>query len=182
VEQVVKHFKSNEKRVMFGGYIPTNVIGYADKINYNLVLWRTEAQKVRMLFDSKLKIEDGKYHVPGLVWVFGKELKLYAYKEWNGEKTQLFFAPFHNISEGSVCLGTAMDYLDTDVMEYTFRDVTQKVEAAFWQSKFTHSSNDGQINGTFVGLYSKSKFEFPYDVLISADKTIKELSHEVFGS
>jgi PRTRC genetic system protein B len=157
-------------------------MGYADKLTYSVMMWRTEKQHVEMYFDKKLKVADGKYHVPGLVWIYGVTLELYAYKEWNGEKTELYYAPFHNLTKGSVCLGTARDYIDKDKNNYTFKDIMRKVETAFFKSRFTHSSNDGQITGSYMGMYEKSKKAFPEDVLVSAKINIKTLANEVFNS
>lgn len=167
---------------MFGGYIPTNVIGYADKLTYNMIMWRTEVQKVNMIFKKDTGIADGKYFVPGLVWVFGQSLDLYAYKEWQGEQTELYRAPFLNINEDDVCLGTAADYIDIKKSEYSFKDVTSLVEKVFWESRFTHVSNTNQIEGSFLGMYEKSLTEFPYEVLVSSKKTVKKLCNEIFSS
>jgi PRTRC genetic system protein B len=182
IKHIFRHFKSNENKITFGGYIPTNVLGYADKLTFSLMMWRTERQKVEMFFDKKLKVADGKYHVPGLVWIYGSSLELYAYKEWDGEKTELYYAPFHNITKGSVCLGTARDYIDKDKNDYTFKDIMKKVEAAFFRSRFTHSNDNSQINGSYAGMYEKSAKAFPEEVLVSAKINIKTLANEVFNS
>lgn len=167
---------------MFGGYIPTNIIGFADKLSHNLIMWRTETQKVSLTFKPDTGLKDGKYFVPGLVWIFGQQLDLFAYKEWKGEQTELYYAPFLNVNKRDVCLGTASSYIDIKQTEYSFKDVTSVVEKVFWNSRFTHVSNTEQIEGTFLSMYEQSLLTFPNDVLVSAKLTVKKLCNEIFST
>lgn len=147
-------------------------------------MWRTTEQKVDLIFSKEAKIPDGKYRVPGLIWVFGESLDLYAYQEWENEKTKLYLPPFYNCTGPDVCLGTAADYLGRDTNRVTFAQVTRDVEAAFWNSRFTHAGGGKNINGNFGALYEKTlnASSYPYEYLIPANKkTLKDISDEIFS-
>lgn len=123
--------------------------------------------------------------VPGLVWVFGDTLDLYAYTEWKAEKTALYHAPFYNISKENVCLGTASNYIDDRRQHlYSFRDIMDIVETAFWRSKFTHAGSTDNIKGAFPALFEKTKDakDYPYEYLVPAKITVNDIANEIFRS
>lgn len=169
---MVSHFKT-EHKVQFGGYVPPNVVAFADKFRYNKMAWRTPEMVMDIHFANKAGMPDGKYVVPGLVWSFGDSLDLWAYKDWKGNDTELYRAPFFNVNNENVCLGTASDYIKQN-KSYTFAGLMETVETAFFRSKFTHVGSDKQINGAFAALLEKTTVtkketpKFPYEYLVES--------------
>lgn len=184
VQELVRNLKLDKNKYTFGGYIPPNVIGYAERLEYNHVIWFTAPSKQRLLFKKDTRIPTGEYIVPGVVWSFGNTLELYAYKEWKGINTELYWPPFYNCSGCSVCLGTAKDYLRAQGAHYSFLELMESVENTFWNSTFTHAGSTDNIKGNFSAMYEKciKVSEFPYSYLLPAGLTLKELTNEIFNS
>ena len=62
-----------------------------------------------MFFKEALKIENAEYHLPGIVYAAEEShLNVYAYKDRElTDNTELYAAPFFNVTGASVCLGSA---------------------------------------------------------------------------
>ncbi len=62
-----------------------------------------------MFFKESLQVENAKYNLPGVIYVAGgSSLSIYAYKDKKlTEKTELYAAPFFNVTGANVCLGSA---------------------------------------------------------------------------
>ena len=106
------------------------------------------------------------YHIPGLVWSLREsKLYIYAYKEFNGRDTGLFYGPFHNTSNASVCIGSAK----LELHGSTYADIMSAWEKSFWMSKFVHiSGNPTHTNLTKIYKNLGDK-EFPLDELKEAN-------------
>lgn len=183
IRKVMANFKIEASKISFGGYIPLNVIGYAEMLHCNTIAWRTSPQVQHLIFQKDLKIPDGKYAIPGLVWIFGTSLEMYAYQTWDGEKTLLYWAPFYNVDKENVCLGTASKYVG-NYKALTFKDTMDRVQTAFFDSRFTHAGNEDNVKNSFIGLFEKTlnQKEFPYDYLVPAEITVKQVCDELFKS
>lgn len=185
IREVFTHFKADIKKIDFGGYVPPGVVAFADNIQRNTVAWRTPEQDVNLMFSKGMHIPDGKYRVPGLLWIFSDSLDIYAYKEWDEQETALYLPPFHNCTQENVCLGSASSYLRKKKARYTFEEVIKDVETTFWKSEFTHAGGgSGNIDGNFVALFEKTNREhnmpdYPYEYLKSANKTVKQVIDEI---
>lgn len=154
-------------------------------MTYNVVLWKTPPKQVQLLFTDKAGPKSGLYPIPGLVWVFGSDLSIYAYDKWEGQDTVLYHAPFLNVSRAGVCLGSAGDYLEGK-NRYTFTDVMEQVEHAFFFSKFSHAGagSEDSLKVPFESLYERTlgKEKFPYEVLVPVNFTVKKLCNEIFNT
>lgn len=173
----------SETKIKFGGYIPPNVLGYKEGVQFNQFAWYTPPSMQYLLFTKDANIKSGNYYVPGLVWILSNTVNVWAYKEWKELNTELYRAPFLNINDENVCMGTAIDFLkDTLKKSNTFLDVIKGVEDSFWNSRFDHVGKATQIHGSFIDMYEKSKTAFPYDFLKNANKSLKKLIDEHFNS
>lgn len=184
IRKVFNNFKIATSKVSFGGYIPPRVIGYAEKMDCNVIAWRSADQKRYLMYEKKTDIASANYAVPPLIWIFGNSLDLYAYKVWNGEKTELFYAPFYNVTKERVCLGTAASYIG-DKKFFTFNDVIRTVEDAFFNSTFTHAGSEFNIAKSTLGYLAKTKdqeYFTAYDYLQPAGVTIADVCNSIFKS
>lgn len=180
---MVKHFKQGKGKVSFGGYIPPNVVAYAEHIRYNHVVWHTPPGTQELLFKEKLGIATAEYPVPGLIWSFGHNLNLFAYIEWKGQETQLYMPPFFNCSGSLVCLGTASEFIGRR-QKLTFIQLMNTVETAFWDSEFTHVGDEDNIKGNWAAMYEEAKTTktFPNDRLKPIKAKLKNIADEIFNS
>lgn len=175
--------KHSEKRTNFGGYIPPYVLGYKEGVKHNKFLWRSEPGIKDIFFTKQSNIKSHKYHVPGLVWFLENELSIYAYKEWKELKTELFYAPFLNVSKEVVCLGTANEYVSASLRNaHCFTDTIKALEIGFWNSYFSHTGTfNKQISGSFIDYYSRAKTAIPYELLTPANILLENLIQTEFN-
>ena len=95
-----------------------------------------------MFFKEALKIENAEYHLPGIIYEAGEShLNVYACKDREPtEKTELYAAPFFNVTQASVCLGSARiekpkDLTYAKLLEYWERKLADGVlpSGSAWQ-------------------------------------------------
>ena len=91
------------------GRIPSNLLWCDPRKGSEKYIWYNPPQKRMMFFKEALKIENAEYHLPGIIYEAGESrLNVYAYKDTElTDKTELFAAPFFNVTGTSVCLGSA---------------------------------------------------------------------------
>lgn len=157
-----------------------------DKVLYiypsqnGFAVWYTPEQEVSLLFKDTLGIPSGKAYVPPLIWKAGKEeLEIYAFKSKSkpSAKTPLFCAPFFNLhANHKVCMGS----VDTDMENiHSLEDFIGRWEQCYWNSYFSHMiAGTSPVKGNIVQLWQalvNTHEKFPLDVLITANKTIKDL-------
>lgn len=149
----------------YHGEIPSNLFYYHQIAKKLMMVWHTPPQQVPMFFDSNLKLKNKKYHVPGLVWSLRENnLYIYAYKEFKGRDTELFYGPFHNTLNASVCIGSAKLELHGN----TYADIMSAWEQSFWMSKFVHISGS-PTHSNLTKIYKNlGNNEFPLDELKEA--------------
>jgi len=161
------------------GLLPDNVI-YINPSQNGFAVWYTPEQEVSLLFKDTLGIPSGEAYVPALLWKARKEeLEVYALKNKAkpSAKTPLFCAPFFNLhANHKVCMGT----VDTGMENIlSLEDFISKWEQCFWNSYFSHMiAGVSPVKGNIVQLWQtlvNSHEKFPLDVLITANKTIKDL-------
>lgn len=166
-------------RQRFSNVIAPNVL-YFDTSQLNIrLIWYISPSIKPMRFDKSLKIDNGSYAVPGIIFDYCQgETKVYAYKEIskNREKTKLYHLPLFNISnDGSLCWGNVMD----KEIEYNcFEDLMKKVEGLFFESKFTHSGATDVVCKIPLITYwqmAKNKQEFDNSVLKANGKKIEDI-------
>jgi len=161
------------------GLMPTKVL-YLKPENAPFVVWKTPAQRVKLLFTSSLGLENGDYPVPALVWKAGKNsMSVFAVQDDTDFNltTPLYHAPFFNTYEnGSVCMGNVSLKMPKDCPLEDFMSIW---EQAFFNSYFSHMmQNHNPVNGNMVQTYKtlcNSKKAFPAKVLRKSPYQLKHL-------
>ncbi len=159
------------------GAIPRNMLYANVRKGCERYVWYNPPQRRMMYFKEVLKIENTEYNVPGVVYeVRNNVLNIYAYKgeEPPTAETELFRAPFFNVTEASVCLGSAKAELSKDV---TFAELTACWEKRFWLSEFSHLGGGGNPTRSNLVLVPKAARKAPFDPeeLISMKMQLKKL-------
>jgi PRTRC genetic system protein B len=163
--------KSNQN-LSFKGLIPNNIIFF----NKKDVIWTTEPTRKYLYFKKNLKIKNGYYSLPKLLFSFkNKVLNVFALKnnEKVNENSKLYNAPFFNTyADGSVCMGNVQ--ISIDNFNY-IEDAIEFLEAGFFKSVFTHTNHNKIIKGNITEYYL-NKISFTNDILLeSSSKQIKNL-------
>lgn len=171
--------------IKIDGILPENLLYFTQSFTNLTLVWWLPPSIQELHFKEKIKLPTGNVKLPGLIFsVKGDSLDLYAVKgtEKPGLKTQLFKAPFHNIStDGSVCMGTVKDRKQRDSIQAELA----RWEKRFFKSYFTHY-NDEKVLATGFNLQvifkqlMKSGDQFPEEALapspiLSLEKLIKVL-------
>ena len=119
------------------GRIPPNMLLCDPRKGHEKYIWYNPPQKRKMYFQSCLHITDGTFNVPGIIYVVEQEsMDVHAFKGTvPQEQTELYLAPFFNVTGADVCLGNSSleKPLDTD-----FSGFQEYWEKRFWLSEFSH--------------------------------------------
>jgi PRTRC genetic system protein B len=160
------------------GVIPPKLI-YVNTQNNGYAVWHTPPQEVSLFFTDSLGIPSGKAKIPALLWKATKEsVQVFTIK---GKvkptaKTQLFYAPFFNLSQdGRVCMGTVNINIDRQTC---LEDFMAQWESYFFNSYFTHTlGNYRHCKTGIVELWTAQATgrDFPQDELIKTGRTLKDL-------
>lgn len=160
------------------GVVPPNLL-YADsRRGSGRYVWYDLPQRRMMYFNESLQIENARYNLPGVIYeVRSNCLNIYAYKgsEAPTARTELFRAPFFNVSGASVCLGTAMQTkMPNDV---DFAQFMACWERRFWLSEFIHLGDGGNPTRSNLVLVTKAARNTPFneEELISMKKNLQTL-------
>ena len=159
------------------GAIPPNML-YADvRKGCERYVWYNLPQRRMMYFNAGLQIKNAEYDMPGVVYeVRNDGLNIYAYKgtEPPTSETELFRAPFFNVTGASVCLGSAKVEMPKEI---TFADLTACWEKRFWLSEFSHLGGGGNPTHSNLVLVTKAARNAPFDPeeLISMKLQLKKL-------
>ena len=91
------------------GRIPSNLLWFDPRKGSEKYIWYNPPQKRMMFFHDILKIESAEYNLPGVIYEAGENrLNVYAYTDVElTDNSDLFAAPFFNVTGASVCLGSA---------------------------------------------------------------------------
>lgn len=165
----------------FRDLIPSNVLRYSTDERY--IAWHTPAQEKKLLFKiDKVGIKDGNYWVPDMLWILNNSglTVLALAKKPDSLDEKVYNPPFFNVAvTGSVCMGDAK--FKTKSAYYD--DVMAKVEHAFWNSYFTHSSYNELLSVNYTefmkeicnGNFNKN-FQKRYGkLLVEQKRTIKDI-------
>lgn len=158
------------------GLLPSNLL-YADsRKGHEKYIWHNPPQRRMMYFKQTLNVENAEYNLPGVVYVVtGERMEIYAYKgDKPEERTELFAAPFFNVSGASVCLGSAK--LDKPTNP-TYADLLNYWEKRFWLTEFSHLGSGGNPTKSNLVLVTKAAHDAPFnlDELKPLNKTIKNI-------
>ncbi len=108
-----------------------------------------------------LKIENAEYHLPGIIYEAGENrLNIYAYKDKElTDKTELYAAPFFNVTGASVCLGSAKIEKPKDL---TYMNLLEYWEKKFWLTEFSHLGGGGNPTKSNLVLVTKAAKDKPF--------------------
>lgn len=163
---------SAEQSITPQGAIPSNLLFYDNRKGHERYVWYNPPRKRQMFFVDNLKIEDGEYFVPGIIYeVKDNDLNLYSFKGKKPKKN-LFIAPFFNITNASVCLGTSkLDYPENP----SFIDFIKYWEDKFWLTEFSHLNSNPVKGNLVLATKAAKKKSFNEDILLPMNITLQEL-------
>lgn len=159
------------------GVVPQNLL-YADtRKGSERYVWYDPPQRRRMYFRKSLAIENGEYNLPGVIYVVQDDkLEIYAYKgaERPAAQTELFLAPFFNVTGASVCLDTAALQKPTDL---SYVQLLEYWEKKFWLTEFSHQGGNGNPTRSNLVSVTKAAHYTAFDLgeLKPRNKTLKQL-------
>lgn len=157
------------------GRIPSNVLWYDSRFGKFTLIWYREPEIRRHYFSKGLGLPDGEIKIPGLLYIVrDKSLSMYAFKGTK-PKNKLYHAPFMNVNNGSVCLGTAKVKKSP---EQTFESVMKHWEDKFWLSEFSHIYGANPVKGNLSSIIKQciaTGEPFPIDNLIPANTNLKSI-------
>lgn len=145
------------------GILPENLL-YADsRKGHEKYIWYTPPQRRMMYFKQTLHIENAEYNLPGVIYVVANDkMEIYAYKgDKPDERTELFAAPFFNVSGASVCLGSAKLEKPTNP---TYTDLLDYWEKRFWLTEFSHLGSGGNPTKSNLVLVTKAAHDAPFNL------------------
>ena len=124
------------------GRIPSNLLYCDTRKGYEKYVWYNPPGKHMMFFKPALKIENAEYNLPGVIYEAGEHgMRIYAYKgNAPGPDTELYAAPFFNVTGSDVCLGNARIELPKDL---TYEGLLLYWEKKFWLTEFSHLGSNG---------------------------------------
>ena len=89
-------------------------------------------------------------------------LNIYACKDKKlTEKTELYAAPFFNVTGASVCLGSAKIEKPKDL---TYTNLLEYWEKKFWLTEFSHLGGEGNPTISNLVLVTKAAKDKPFDL------------------
>ena len=93
------------------GKIPDNLLYCDPRKGSERYVWYNPPHKRMMFFSPALKMENAEYYLPGVIYEAGEHgMRIYAYKgNVPDPDTELYAAPFFNVTGSSVCLGNRQD-------------------------------------------------------------------------
>lgn len=177
IGQLVSAVSADNDELDYGirGIIPSNVLYCSVSIGKTNLIWYRPPEKRVLHFTSATGIEDGEMWVPGLLYIAQNDtLRVLAFK---GTKPRniLYLAPFMNVDESHVCMGTA--HVDKP-KDNSFANIIDYWERMFWGSDFAHILGRNPVKGNLATLTKTliaNGEKFPSDQLIRIKTTLKDI-------
>lgn len=145
------------------GAIPPDML-YADsRYGHMRYIWYDKPRKHMMYFRQSLGIENAEYRMPGIIYeAVGTSLNVYAYKgsEPPTRETELYAAPFFNVTRERVCLGSAKAKKNMDL---SYEELCNYWEQIFWLSEFSHLGGTGNPTKSNLVTVTKAARNAPFD-------------------
>ncbi len=145
------------------GRIPPNMLWSDTRKGNEKYIWYNPPQKRMMFFKESLKIENAEYNLPGVIYEVGKErMNIYAYTDKKPTpETELYAAPFFNVTGASVCLGSAKIDKPSNL---TYDKLLEYWEKKFWLTEFSHLGVGGNPTKSNLVLVTKAAKDAPFDL------------------
>jgi PRTRC genetic system protein B len=174
-------FDDRKNRTQIGGLIPQNLLSFEILPGgHTRMVWYRAAEQRVLHFVPALNITSGEAWVPAMLYVANeRSLSVYALpsNERPDEETKLLNAPFHNVSNANVCLGSAK----VKKPDKNYSSIMKYWEDMFWLSEFTHLANSispikGNLNVTWQTMIDNPDWTWEYlGEFIESGKTLKKL-------
>ena len=139
-------------------------------------IWYNPPQARKMYFIAGLGIPEGTFNMPGVIYVVkDRQLDIHAFKgKTPTDRTELYLAPFFNVTGAGVCLGSSSLEKPQEMDFYRLQEYWEK---RFWLSEFSHLG--GSRNPTRSNLVSVTEqarnHPFDYTELRSSNNKLKDL-------
>lgn len=145
------------------GRIPSNMLWCDPRKGCEKYVWYNPPRKRMMFFRESLQVENAEYNLPGIIYAAGGgSLNVYAYKDKKlTEKTELYAAPFFNVTGAGVCLGSAKIDKPKDL---TYTNLLEYWEKQFWLTEFSHLGGGGNPTRSNLVLVTKAARDKPFDL------------------
>lgn len=144
------------------GTIPGNLLYCDTRKGSEKYVWYNPPQKRMMYFKDNLGIENAEYNLPGVVYMAGTGLDIYAYKgDVPTGGTELFEAPFFNVTRSGVCLGSAKIEKPGNP---TYGALLEYWEKKFWLTEFSHLGGYGNPTKSNLVLVTKAARSEAFDL------------------
>lgn len=145
------------------GRIPSNMLWCDSRKGSEKYIWYNPPRKRMMFFKESLKVENAEYNLPGIIYeTQGNGLNVYAYKDKEPtEKTELYAAPFFNVTGANVCLGSAKIERPKDL---TYANLLEYWEKKFWLTEFSHLGSGGNPTKSNLVLVTKAAKDKPFNL------------------
>lgn len=158
------------------GRVPKNMLWCDPRKGNERYIWYNPPQARVMYFKKDLNISEGTFNMPGIIYVVEQEhLNVHAFKgKAPDDNTELYLAPFFNVTGSSVCLGHSSLEKPQKMDFFGFQEYWEK---RFWLSEFSHLG--GSKNPTRSNLVSVTEqarnHPFDYSKLQSSGKQLKDI-------
>ena len=162
MNELVRGYSESHSTTPYGR-IPPNMLWCDPRKGSERYIWYNSPQKRMMFFKESLQVENAKYNLPGVIYVAGgSSLSIYAYKDKKlTEKTELYAAPFFNVTGANVCLGSAKIDKPRDL---TYKNLLEYWEKKFWLTEFSHLGGGGNPTRSNLILFSKAAKYNPFNL------------------
>lgn len=158
------------------GIISERIVTFSIMAGKERLMWYRKSGVANLYFTSDLGIPDKTYPVPNLLFDFkkGSALMVYAYvDDVLTMDTELYLAPYPNISNGSVCMGSAAVRWDGALSD---KDIIRETEEKFFGSRFSHhTSENSLVKGNYQQFMLSLNGVFPTEKLIKTKKRLKDV-------
>ena len=162
MNELVRGYSESHSTTPYGR-IPPNMLWCDPRKGSEKYIWYNPPRKRMMFFKEALRIENAEYHLPGVIYEAGESrLNVYAYTDVElTDNSDLFAAPFFNVTGASVCLGSAKIEKPKDL---TYTNLLEYWEKRFWLTEFSHLGGGGNPTKSNLVLVTKAAKDKPFDL------------------
>lgn len=162
MNEITRTYSETNGGIPFGR-VPEKLLFCDTRRGSETYVWYNPPQRRMMYFAPGLNIENAEYNLPGIIYrVRASGLEVYAYKgETPSDKTELFEAPFFNVTGAAVCLGQAKIVKPDNP---TYDRLLEYWEKKFWLTEFSHLGGRGNPTRSNLVLVTKAAKDKPFDL------------------